>query len=97
MEGHQGSMWVNGLPAVQRQALNDFFKGTPDEALQRVKARQFPLGLLKSTLEGYVRNAVEPAIAQGQDRVSFRLGGQQVTGMQAFRRTLIEQALPFLR
>ncbi len=94
---HQGSLWASGLTPDQKTALQEFFKGSPDEALQRVRLRRFPTGLKRATLNGYLNSVIRPALELGNDPAKFMLRGAPAIGMQAFRKQLIEEAIPFLK
>ena len=93
----EGSRWVNALPEDQRDTLRRFFGGTPDEALMRLRMRKLPFRLRKGTLEGYLGHVIEPAIRMGQDRGTYILHGKPSVGMQAFRKRLIQEALPLFQ
>jgi hypothetical protein len=73
-----------------------FFHGTPDEALLRLRMRKLPIRLQKETLEGYLHHVIEPAIRVGQDKGEYILRGKPAVGMQAFRKQLINEAIPLL-
>jgi hypothetical protein len=91
----QGSHWVSNLSEDQKDALKKFFLGTPDEALLRLKMRKLPPRLRRATLEGYLTHVIEPAL-KNNDPGRYTLQGKACVGMQAFRKQLVKEALPFL-
>ena len=92
----EGSRWVQNLADDQKDAIKKFFLGTPDEALLRLKMRKFPPRLRRATLQGYLLHVIEPAFRMKQDKGTYILHGKQCVGMQAFRKQLVEEAIPLL-
>jgi hypothetical protein len=42
-------------------------------------------------------HVIEPTLRSGQDKAIYTLAGKQCQGMQAFRKQLVNDAIPFLK
>lgn len=105
LEGFRCTCWARSLVRARRivEGVNAGIAraGAQGKTLGRPRAalRLDRLAMVNqlSVVEGAIALGVSPSILKRwrQDGAIIRLGGKQITGMQAFRRTLIEQALPF--